>query len=551
MGQSWNKAHDASKNSYWKNLPSTDTPIVKDELNRNETSVDTIDDRVITLDTTKAEQSDFLGAFLSVTFDSSTGTFTFTKANGTTVVINTDIEKIAVNFDYDDDPTSAHYQNLVLTLSDGTVKYVDLSALITQYEFSDTSTIAFTVSAGGGITANVVNGSITADKLQPNYLADVTTQANNASASATSAGNYKLDAEAWANGTRNGADVPSTDPAYHNNSKYWKDQTQAIASGSISGLSDVDIDTPTLANGQVLTYVSADQMWENKVPEVTRLKSLDMVGKTTTFNADGSISVVADDYKEAVEFNANGSITEKLRYNGKNLCISATATDSLSQYYTACFAEIDNFTPSTTYTFSFVGTNGNKIYPNENVFTSSAGFTIASGRTTVTLTTKSDLPSNQYDQSLGGWKLFKNVFAQSNANVFNDFQVEVGSTATTYEPYYNYTKTTHFMGSDIIEDLHDYQGCVDLGTLTWTYSSSTFRGNLQGAKTPSANNVPAKIYCSKYGTYSRNEIVNGTKGVSLNRDDGYVWIYDSAYTDATTFKNAMSGVYLTYELSTQ
>lgn len=39
------------------------------------------------------------------------------------------------------------------------------------------------------------------------------------------------DAEAWAVGQRNGTDVPSTDPAYHNNAKYYKDQTQTIAGG--------------------------------------------------------------------------------------------------------------------------------------------------------------------------------------------------------------------------------------------------------------------------------------------------------------------------------
>lgn len=39
------------------------------------------------------------------------------------------------------------------------------------------------------------------------------------------------DAEAWAVGQRNGVDVPSTDPAYHNNAKYYKDQAQTIAGG--------------------------------------------------------------------------------------------------------------------------------------------------------------------------------------------------------------------------------------------------------------------------------------------------------------------------------
>lgn len=39
------------------------------------------------------------------------------------------------------------------------------------------------------------------------------------------------DAEAWAVGQRNGVDVPSTDPAYQNNAKYYKDQAKNVAGG--------------------------------------------------------------------------------------------------------------------------------------------------------------------------------------------------------------------------------------------------------------------------------------------------------------------------------
>ena len=41
-----------------------------------------------------------------------------------------------------------------------------------------------------------------------------------------------LNAEAWANGTKEGVAVPSTEPQYHNNSKYWNEQTQEIADDS-------------------------------------------------------------------------------------------------------------------------------------------------------------------------------------------------------------------------------------------------------------------------------------------------------------------------------
>ena len=226
------KAHDASKNSFWKNLPSVETPITKDELNRMEVSMDTIDDRVVNFDTTKANQSDLLQTVKTVSFNSTTGIFTFTLWNNTTITVDTDLEKVVTNFDYDDDPTSAHYQCLVLTLDSGEVKYIDMSALITQYEFTNTSTVAFTVGQDGKITANVVDGSITGAKLQPNYLADVTAQANAAAASASSAEDSAEDAEAWAVGQRNGQDVPPTDPTYNNSAKHWAEEAAAAVASS-------------------------------------------------------------------------------------------------------------------------------------------------------------------------------------------------------------------------------------------------------------------------------------------------------------------------------
>lgn len=208
------KAHDASRNNYWRNLPEITTPIVAEELNRNEQSVDAIDDRVVTFDTTKANQSDMLLAVKSVTFDDTTGTFRITFFNENYVDIDTDIEKIAINFDYDDDPTSPHYQQIIIELEDGTYKYIDLSALITQYEFIDSAQIHFDVMGGGGVTASIINGSITENKLQPNFLADVRLERSKAEQASSNA-------EAWAVGQRDGSDVDPTDPTYENNSKYY------------------------------------------------------------------------------------------------------------------------------------------------------------------------------------------------------------------------------------------------------------------------------------------------------------------------------------------
>lgn len=55
----------------------------------------------------------------------------------------------------------------------------------------------------------------------PTYHNNSKYYSEQAAASAASIGDLAEDAEAWAVGTRDGAAVPSTDPAYHNNSKYY------------------------------------------------------------------------------------------------------------------------------------------------------------------------------------------------------------------------------------------------------------------------------------------------------------------------------------------
>lgn len=247
------KAHDSSYNDYWRNYPNISTPIVQDQLNRNETTVDTIDDRVVAMDTTKADQSDLLQDIKNVTFDSSTGTFTFTKQNNTTIVIDTDIEKIAINFDYDDDPESAHYQNLIITLDDGTVKYIDMSALITEYEFTDSSVIHFSITSGV-ISATIIDGSITADKLQPNFLADCVSAKeaaelaeDHAETAEESALAHQYTAEAWAKGTKNDVPVTPTDAQYHDNAYYWAQQARAIVGDKVDSF-----------NGRIGTVVAED-----------------------------------------------------------------------------------------------------------------------------------------------------------------------------------------------------------------------------------------------------------------------------------------------------
>jgi hypothetical protein len=219
------KAHDASMNTYWRNKPDPSTPIVAEKKNQLEQAVDTIDDRVIVLDSSKANQTDLLQAVRSIGYTAATGTFRVTFFNGTYIDIDTDIEKIAINFDYDDDPTSSNYQKIIITLQDGTKKYIDLSALITEYEFNSSQTIQAIVS-GGEVSFEVINGSITEDKLEPNFLA-------NCRIEVALAEGYAEDSEAWAVGQRQGVDVPDTDETYHNNSTYYSEQSETSAQSAL------------------------------------------------------------------------------------------------------------------------------------------------------------------------------------------------------------------------------------------------------------------------------------------------------------------------------
>ena len=155
---------------YWENFPSEKTAINQNRLNNIEGGIDAIDDRVCALDTTKVDLTKANELVKEILWGESNGTLTVVKMNGSRAVIDTKLEKLAVNFTY-----NPQTQQLVITLDDGTVQNVDLSSLITEYEFLDSDTIAFEIT-DGKVKAIVKNGSITEEKLRPNFLADIKVQ---------------------------------------------------------------------------------------------------------------------------------------------------------------------------------------------------------------------------------------------------------------------------------------------------------------------------------------------------------------------------------------
>ena len=92
-------------------------------------------------------------------------------------------------------------------------------------------------------------------------------------------------------------------------------------------------------------------------------------------------------------------------------------------------------------------------------------------------------------------------------------------------------------------------GIVDLGTLTWSITGGRFYTSGISAKAPPLASVIANVVCAKYSTVAQSD-AEGDKYVYLSYPSGLLYITDSAYSSASDFKTAMSGVYLVYELAT-
>lgn len=194
----------ACNRTIWENYPSIKTPVNKQNLNKIEAAVDEIDDRVIAMDVSKVDLAKANELVKEILWDESDGTLTVVKMNGSKAIIDTKLEKLAVNFDYD-----PQTQQLIITLDDGTKQYVDLSALITQYEFLESDTVAFELTAEGKVKAIVKEGSIKEKHLQPNYLADIKVEVAKAQQSETAADTSAKAAQSYAvggTGTRTGED---------------------------------------------------------------------------------------------------------------------------------------------------------------------------------------------------------------------------------------------------------------------------------------------------------------------------------------------------------
>lgn len=268
-----NKAHSAIN---WENYPSDETPLNESNLNKMDAAIGVIDDRVITLDTTKATKTEVATLVVDVTFEESTGIITITKKNGSKITIDTQMEKIAINFVYN--PTT---QQIILTLIDGTKQYIDLSALITQYEFLDSDTVAFYIDSSGKVSAIVKEGSIEEKHLEPNYLAKIKVEAAKAElsqkAAATSEANAKASEDA-AKASETAA-KKSEDNAKASETAAAKSATAAAASESNAKVSETSASESSATATEKASSASQSADTAAEKADIAIQKAAEIIGK--------------------------------------------------------------------------------------------------------------------------------------------------------------------------------------------------------------------------------------------------------------------------------
>lgn len=191
----------------------------------------------------------------SVGLDPQTGIWTFTKENGQTVTVDTNLEKIALDAKLDPDT-----KEFVLTLADGTEQRVSLSSFVRFLEFVGSDEIAF-LTTGNTVKAGIKSGSIAEDKLNPalfsrldtavsaaessaanaqTYAQKAQTQATNAAGSAVDAGIDAHNAETWTEGGQLMSEGGTLLPEHTTGAKEYAQMAQNSAGQAASSAANAD-----------------------------------------------------------------------------------------------------------------------------------------------------------------------------------------------------------------------------------------------------------------------------------------------------------------------
>ena len=210
----------------------------------------------------------------SVKLDPQTGIWTFTKENGQTVKVDTNLEKIALDAKLDPET-----KEFVLTLADGTEQRVSLSSFVRFLEFVGSDEIAF-ATTGNTVKAGIKNGSIAEDKLNPalfsrldtavstaessaanaqTYAQKAQTQATNAAGSAVDAGIDAHNAETWTDGGQLMGEGGTLLPEHTTGAKEYAQMAQNSAGQAASSAANADTSKNAAAESAAAAARSAEE----------------------------------------------------------------------------------------------------------------------------------------------------------------------------------------------------------------------------------------------------------------------------------------------------
>ncbi len=176
--------------------------------------------------------------------------------------------------------------------------------------------------------------------------------------------------------------------------------------------------------------------------------------------------------------------------------------------------------------------------------------------TSITITTTN---STKY---LLAWCYLGGTDTATEAEMLASVQIELGSSATEYEPYdgntYDISLTstgTVYGGTlDVVSgELTVDKAILDMGTANWSYASGAkifYRNQTDGMSPLAGGDVSALCSCYPRKTYATRMDkcfwVSDTAFSSAKR----VAVIDNDYDDATAFKAAMAGQKIVYTLAT-
>ena len=311
-----NKAHALIN---WENYPSINTPLNAANLNKLDSSVDVIDNRVVELDANKATKVEVNSLVADVSYDENIGIFTVTKKNGSKITIDTKLEKLAINFTYE--PTT---QQLVITLDDGTKQYIDLSALITQYEFMDTDTVSFLIDTNGKVSAIVKEGSIEEKHLEPNYLAKIKVEVAKGQSSAEAAALSEANAKA----SEKAAKVSETNSkASEEASLAYAQSAESCATASQTAKEDAETAKTAAEDAMQSAQTSASEAEQSKKSAAQSASDAAASRDSASDSRDGALTA---------QINASASAESAQKY-------ATGVTDSAKYYYEQAKAISESF----------------------------------------------------------------------------------------------------------------------------------------------------------------------------------------------------------------